>query len=623
MLRPTSAVLAKTKSSSTAWLSRQLRDPYVKQRLSDPRFYRSRSAFKLLEIDNDCGNFLTKPDIDAVIDLGAAPGGWSQVVAGKLGWDQPGSEFPTGHSDRPDVSWSAPKHRNSEVLSSYDPLNIDDIFTTTKSKMGRGTIVAVDLLRMQPIHGVHCIQADFLSPEAEISIRDLLRMNGNPEGKVDVILSDMAANASGNHTADIESSLDICHAVLKFAKQHLRTIEEIGRSRGGVLLIKHFQDPLLHKFRKKLLEPCFNDVKFVKPDSSRSESSEAMITVQESPNDAIKMQPPSEISTTDSGPPDGGLQAWSTVVGGWLMYVCGLGFFNSYGVFQDFYVREFLTNETPSKIAWIGGFEIALQYLLGIPVGIAFDAGYFHHLMIGGSLIYCFSLFMLSLAQPGHYYQIFLAQGVGMGLGLAMTFLPALTVIACHFKRRRGFAIGIMTSGASIGGLIFPIMLNKLIFGPQGFALGVRVTAAMITGLLVISNMLMRKGTQLPRTENARLGRASIKALFMDLPFMIFTFSGVLLTVGIYYPIFYLQLFSVKHGINENLAFYTVSFINAGGLFGRLIPNFLADKVGSYNVVIPTSFICAASVFAILGIRNAAGVIIVALLYGSMNGARQ
>lgn len=295
MLRPTPAVLAKAKSSSVAWLSRQLRDPYVKQRLSDPRSYRSRSAFKLLEIDNACGNFLTKPDINAVVDLGAAPGGWSQVVAGKLGWDQPSPEFPTGKTNQSDVVSSAPKSRDSEELSSYDPLNIDDL-TNNKSKMGRATIVAVDLLRMQPIHGVHCIQANFLSQEAEIFIRDLLSINGNPEAKVDVILSDMAANTSGNHTADIESSLDICHAVLEFAKRRLRTVEEIGRSRGGVLLyvsscliyhsthsdlrMKHFQDPLLQKFRKKLLEPCFNDVKFVKPDSSRSESSEGYFLCQ-------------------------------------------------------------------------------------------------------------------------------------------------------------------------------------------------------------------------------------------------------------------------------------------------------------------------------------------------------
>ncbi|KAF9458094.1 major facilitator superfamily domain-containing protein [Collybia nuda] len=327
----------------------------------------------------------------------------------------------------------------------------------------------------------------------------------------------------------------------------------------------------------------------------------------------------------DDGPPDGGLDAWMTVIGGWLFYFCGLGCASLISkanlCSSDFYVREFLTNKTPSEIAWIGSFEIALQFLLGIPVGIAFDAGYFHHLMIGGSFIYCFSLFMVSLAQPGQYYQIFLAQGVGMGLGLAMTFLPALSVIAHHFSRRRGFAIGIMTSGASIGGIVFPIMLNKLIHGHQGFGLGVRATAAVITGLLFIANLLVRTRPPTLRENDPRMRRTPMIILFKDVPYMACIISGVLLTLGIFYPIFYLQLFSIKHGIDQNLAFYIVSFINAGGLFGRLLPNYLADHVGTYNVLIPASFACAALVLAILGIRDAVGAIIVSLLYGAMNGA--
>ncbi|RDB22327.1 Riboflavin transporter MCH5 [Hypsizygus marmoreus] len=337
--------------------------------------------------------------------------------------------------------------------------------------------------------------------------------------------------------------------------------------------------------------------------------------------DRVEVVEINESSFIETAPPDGGVEAWLTIAGGWLIYFCGLGFFNAYGVFQDFYVRQFLTNKTPSEIAWIGSFEIALQFFLGIPVGIAFDAGYFHHLMIGGSFIYCFSLFMVSLAKPGQYYQIFLAQGVGMGLGLALTFLPALTVVAHHFSRRRVFAIGIMTSGASIGGIVFPIMLNKLIFGPQGFGHGVRYAAAVTTGLLIIANILMRTRAPVLREDDRRLRRTPVTVLLKDMPYMTCVVSGVLLTLGIFYPVFYLQLFSIKHGIDQNLAFYIISFINAGGLLGRLVPNFLADHVGSYNVLIPASFACAGLVLAILSVQSAAGAIVVALLYGSMNGA--
>ncbi|KAG6843835.1 hypothetical protein H0H87_012717 [Tephrocybe sp. NHM501043] len=305
-MHATLRLLRQPKPSSTAWLSRQFRDPYVKQRLSDPRAYRSRSAFKLLEIDGQWDNFLSKPDVSAIVDLGAAPGGWSQVSAGKLGWDvnPPPRKQPVHKlTYKPDQQWSTstaeelpslergrPPHRkrpqrrpegNTEEQADFDPLNIDDVpFDNHLAGQGRGTIVAVDLLRMHPIPGVHCIQADFLSREAETLIEGLLSVKGNPSGKVDVILSDMAANTSGNHTADTESSLEICHAVLEFATRHLRTAEEIGRKRGGVLLMKHFQDPLLHNFRMRHLTPMFNDVRFVKPDSSRSDSREGYFLCQ-------------------------------------------------------------------------------------------------------------------------------------------------------------------------------------------------------------------------------------------------------------------------------------------------------------------------------------------------------
>ena len=253
---PSAINLSSLKSSSKSWIARQARDPYVKKRLSDPASYRSRSAFKLLEINDQWDSFLTKPDVKAVVDLGAAPGGWSQVVSAKLGWlhsttfqeepvhdaravEEEEEGCPERKEERriPSNSRKNKRKQRFEVEDEepYDPLNIDDLEPAT-ALTGRGTIVAVDLLKMQPIHGVHTIQADFLAAETERQIHDLLSVKGNLEGKADIILSDIAANASGNDVHDIESSLEICEAVFYFARQHLRSAERIGRRRGGVLL---------------------------------------------------------------------------------------------------------------------------------------------------------------------------------------------------------------------------------------------------------------------------------------------------------------------------------------------------------------------------------------------------
>ena len=220
-LRPT---LPLHKKSSAAWLARQSRDPFVKARLSSPSSYRSRSAFKLIELNDKWGRFLSRPSVHSVVDLGAAPGGWSQVVAERLGWTIDAEDNAEDFGLREDVKV---QKRGS---CSVQPEN-----KTT----GRGKIVALDLLPIFPIPGVQTLQMDFLAPGSARVVRDALRSPQNPEGTADIVLSDMAANFSGNKIRDTQMSLDICHAVFEFAKDALtvRQVDERGkRSVGGMLL---------------------------------------------------------------------------------------------------------------------------------------------------------------------------------------------------------------------------------------------------------------------------------------------------------------------------------------------------------------------------------------------------
>ncbi|KAF5360769.1 hypothetical protein D9756_004695 [Leucocoprinus leucothites] len=323
----TTNILHATSRSSRNWLSRQFTDPYVRKRVSETHKYRSRSAYKLIEINDQFDIF--RPDVRAVVDLGAAPGGWSQFVAEKLGWSDDwvqgnlgvkleGFGYGKKGAKLNEVygTWSKPKvgvmgHRKMQRLKEmelekeaeemeeeeekfaeeaeqqqnkpqiFDPLNIDTE-TSPNLPTGRGTIIAVDLLPMEPIHGVLDIKANFLKPHFSNLIQHLLRENvkGSIESKVDIILSDMAANSTGKSTRDVESSLEICESVFDFATQHLRTAESIGRSNGGVLLMKYFTHPHLEEFSKAKLVPNFKDVRTVKPPASRRESREAYFLCQ-------------------------------------------------------------------------------------------------------------------------------------------------------------------------------------------------------------------------------------------------------------------------------------------------------------------------------------------------------
>ncbi|KAJ7072803.1 ribosomal RNA methyltransferase FtsJ domain-containing protein [Mycena amicta] len=270
-----SAVACSKKPSSTLWLARQARDPYVRQRnvpsrSSSPQYpghglasYRSRAAFKLLEIDQKY-QFLAQRSVRIILDLGAAPGGWSQVAAQKLGW----AKYGLKKGDE-GVSWTGKNGANWSDTSSSSPYSNwdasdDEMIKSSELGRGRGLIVAVDLLPMAPIPGVQSLQADVFAPETDALIRSIL--HSQSQSKADVILCDMASNATGNPLHDIQASLDICTSVLAFSERHL--------GEAGVLLIKHFVHPLLHHFRHEQLDQRFRDVRFIKPAASRDESKE-------------------------------------------------------------------------------------------------------------------------------------------------------------------------------------------------------------------------------------------------------------------------------------------------------------------------------------------------------------
>ncbi|KAF8888859.1 major facilitator superfamily domain-containing protein [Infundibulicybe gibba] len=188
----------------------------------------------------------------------------------------------------------------------------------------------------------------------------------------------------------------------------------------------------------------------------------------------------------------------------WLAQFCTFGYTNAYGVYNDFYVREYLSSKyTSSQIGWIGSVQVLLVFSAGLFSGRGFDAGYFYHLVIGGATLMVFCLFMLSISQAEQYYQVFLAQGLGMGIAIGVTCVPCLAIVSHYFMRHRSLALGVASSGSAIGGAIQPIMLNSWFHGSLGFHRGVRASAAFNAALMVIAICLMR-----PRLPRSRTGEA-------------------------------------------------------------------------------------------------------------------
>jgi 23S rRNA (uridine2552-2'-O)-methyltransferase len=193
--------------SSKLWLERQLNDPYVARARREG--FRGRAAFKLIEIDDK--HRLLKQGA-RVVDLGAAPGGWSQVAAKRVG-----------------------------------------------AAAGKGKVVAIDLLPMAPVAGVETIQRDFLDPRAPDEIKALLG------GRADVVLSDMAANATGHRRTDHLKIMALAEAATDFAREVLTP--------GGAFLCKMLQGGT-EATLLATLKRDFAAVKHVKPSASRADSAE-------------------------------------------------------------------------------------------------------------------------------------------------------------------------------------------------------------------------------------------------------------------------------------------------------------------------------------------------------------
>ncbi|KAJ3511804.1 hypothetical protein NLJ89_g3887 [Agrocybe chaxingu] len=328
-----------------------------------------------------------------------------------------------------------------------------------------------------------------------------------------------------------------------------------------------------------------------------------------------------ETEKTDVTFPDGGLRAWLVVLGVFLTQFATFGYTNAYGVYNDFYVREYLVNtSTSSQISWIGSVQLFLVLSVGLISGRGFDSGYFYHLMIAGAALFVFSLFMISVTQAEKYYQLFLAQGLGLGISVGIMYIPALGIVSHYFQKRRALALGIATSGSAFGGAIHPIMLNAWFHGRLGFHAGVKASAGLTGGLLIIAILLM-KPRYPPNAKKAGSTLKLVRHFLGDLPYVIIILGTAFVLAGLYYPIFFVQLNAIKNGISSGLAFYMIAILNGASVVGRVAPNMLVYRFGAFNVIIPCVFVASVLVFCTLAVTTASGTIIFAVLYGFFSGA--
>ena len=162
-----------------------------------------------------------------------------------------------------------------------------------------------------------------------------------------------------------------------------------------------------------------------------------------------KEEAPSRVAPPPSPPSNGGRIAWLFVFAAFLLFFVAWGPSASIGAFQDYYQRTLLAHYTPSAISWIGTVNATFLISTGVLAGPLFDRGYVRHVMLLGSFMVVFGQMMLSLSTK--YYQVMLSQGFCVGIGAGLIYVPAIAMVSVRFTTKRAIAMGLVTSGASLG----------------------------------------------------------------------------------------------------------------------------------------------------------------------------
>ncbi|ELQ40327.1 hypothetical protein OOU_Y34scaffold00448g27 [Pyricularia oryzae Y34] len=287
-------------------------------------------------------------------------------------------------------------------------------------------------------------------------------------------------------------------------------------------------------------------------------------------------------------PPDGGLEAWLVVLGAHFVNFNCWGFINSFGVFQPYYVD--LLGRPPSDIAWIGSIQTFLVFFIGAFTGRLTDMGYFRTLFYTGVVFMLTGIF--TTAQGSQYWHFLLSHGICMGIGYGCLFCPAVAVTSTWFAKKRATAMGMVACSTGTGGLVFPIMVRQLL-PTVGFAWTLRTI-----GFVQMATLLISAFTIKTRVPPRRQGSFLDLSAFKELQYTFYVIGAFFSFLGVFVIFIFVVSYSRDVvGLSYTNALNLMMVLNGAGVPGRLVPNYLADRVGVINM-----FIIFAGVSGICGL---------------------
>ncbi|KAJ7653790.1 MFS general substrate transporter [Mycena rosella] len=313
--------------------------------------------------------------------------------------------------------------------------------------------------------------------------------------------------------------------------------------------------------------------------------------------------------------PEGCRKGYLTIFGAFLALFATFGQMNAFGTFQAWYAEHQLSSLEPSTIAWIGSLQLWVFFFSGGIIGRVFDAYGPRWIMVAGTIIYVFSIMMTSISTE--YYQYLLAQGVLFGLGVGMMFYPSLSSVSTYFCKYRATALGVVAAGSSCGGVMYPIMLQRL-FQLVGFGWGVRISGLLSGAVCCVAIATVTRYAP-PKQRGAT---CKLSETLRDARFMLLAAGSCLVALGLFIPFFFIVDYAHDLAIPARWSFIVLAVMNAGGVIGRVAPAYLSDKVGRFNLLVPAAFLSGLlCVLFWLFTKSLVPLMLFAATYGFSSGA--
>ncbi|EED20221.1 monocarboxylate permease, putative [Talaromyces stipitatus ATCC 10500] len=282
--------------------------------------------------------------------------------------------------------------------------------------------------------------------------------------------------------------------------------------------------------------------------------------------------------------PEGGTRAWLAAGGAAAIFFSTLGFSNSFGTFEEYYITHQLRGESASKVSWIGSLGSFLPFFSGMVAGPMFDR-YGEKIIRPATIVYVFAMMILSLS------------------------------VSQYFHKKRAAALGLAVAGSSIGGVIIPIVLSKLLNGTSlSFGWSVRIVGFIILPFMVFACVTVR--ARLPPRDS----QFWITSTYRNIKFLMLILGFLFMFVGMTAPLFYLPTYAVSQGMGKTLSGYLIAIINAASTFGRILIGVLADKYGRINMFAIGGVASGVAIFCMNSAKSNDSLIVYSVAFGFASG---